>query len=208
MSKTQQQGQLSINTTNILPIIKKWLYSDHDIFIRELVSNAFDAITKRQKLVTLDDAIEFDESPNITITIDKKKKTLTISDNGLGMTEDEVQKYITQIAFSGAEDFVKKYESEEKDAGIIGHFGLGFYSSFMVANTVEIQTLSCQKEANRDDKALEHHFVHLVLHGMLHLNGFDHINGDDAQEMEAEEREILSALQIPDPYDDKLFELG
>ena len=120
MSKTQQQGQLSINTTNILPIIKKWLYSDHDIFIRELVSNAFDAITKRQKLVTLDDAIEFDESPNITITIDKKKKTLTISDNGLGMTEDEVQKYITQIAFSGAEDFVKKYESEEKDAGLLG----------------------------------------------------------------------------------------
>ena len=147
MSKTQQQGQLSINTTNILPIIKKWLYSDHDIFIRELVSNAFDAITKRQKLTTLEDDVSFDETPEITLTIDKKKKTLTISDNGVGMTAEEVEKYITQIAFSGAEDFVKKYESEDKDAGIIGHFGLGFYSSFMVASSVEIQTLSCAKKA-------------------------------------------------------------
>ena len=113
MSKTQQQGQLSINTTNILPIIKKWLYSDHDIFIRELVSNAFDAITKRQKLTTLESDITFDETPEISIRIDKKKKTLTISDNGVGMTAEEVEKYITQIAFSGAEDFVKKYESNE-----------------------------------------------------------------------------------------------
>ena len=147
MSKTQQTGQLSINTTNILPIIKKWLYSDHDIFIRELVSNAFDAITKRTKLSNLDDKISFDEEAQISLTIDSKKKTLTISDNGIGMTAEEVEKYITQIAFSGAEDFVKKYESEEKDAGIIGHFGLGFYSSFMVAGTVEIQTLSCQPKA-------------------------------------------------------------
>lgn len=147
MSKTQQNGQLSINTTNILPIIKKWLYSDHDIFMRELVSNACDAISKRQKLATLDSAISFEEAPTVRIAIDKKKKTLTISDNGLGMTDEEVQKYITQIAFSGAEDFVKKYETEEKDAGIIGHFGLGFYSSFMVAKTVEIQTLSCQPNA-------------------------------------------------------------
>tara|TARA_Y100001935_G_C17311120_1_gene516354 strand:+ start:5529 stop:7364 length:1836 start_codon:yes stop_codon:yes gene_type:complete len=147
MSKTQQQGKLSINTTNILPIIKKWLYSDHDIFIRELVSNAFDAITKRQKLTTLESDITFDETPEISIRIDKKKKTLTISDNGVGMTAEEVEKYITQIAFSGAEDFVKKYESEDKDAGIIGHFGLGFYSSFMVASSVEIQTLSSSKDA-------------------------------------------------------------
>ena len=147
MSKTQQSGQLSINTTNILPIIKKWLYSDHDIFIRELVSNAFDAITKRTKLSNLDDNISFDETAQISLKIDSKKKTLTISDNGIGMTAEEVEKYITQIAFSGAEDFVKKYESEEKEAGIIGHFGLGFYSSFMVASTVEIQTLSCQPNA-------------------------------------------------------------
>lgn len=143
MSKTKQTGQLSINTTNILPIIKKWLYSDHDIFIRELVSNACDAITKRSKLSNLQDDVTFDESPEVSVTVDKDKKTITISDNGIGMTEEEVGKYITEIAFSGAEDFVKKYESEEKDAGIIGHFGLGFYSSFMVASTVEIQTLSC-----------------------------------------------------------------
>ena len=147
MSKTKQNGQLSINTTNILPIIKKWLYSDHDIFIRELVSNAFDAITKRTKLTTLSSDVSFDETPKITLTIDEKKKTLTISDNGIGMTQEEVQKYISEIAFSGAEDFVKKYEQEEKDTGIIGHFGLGFYSSFMVAKTVEIQTLSCTKDA-------------------------------------------------------------
>ncbi len=147
MSKTQQKGQLSINTTNILPIIKKWLYSDHDIFIRELVSNSFDAITKRTKLANLEADVTFDEEPTISLTIDSKKKTLTISDNGIGLTADEVEKYITQIAFSGAEDFVKKYESEEKDAGIIGHFGLGFYSSFMVAKTVEIQSLSCSKDA-------------------------------------------------------------
>lgn len=141
------KGKLSINTTNILPIIKKWLYSDHDIFIRELVSNAFDAITKRSKLSTLESDISFDEEHRIQVTVNKKKKTITISDNGLGMTKKDVEKYITQIAFSGAEDFVKKYEAEGNDAGIIGHFGLGFYSSFMVAKTVEIQTLSCTKNA-------------------------------------------------------------
>ncbi|MGA0241635.1 MAG: molecular chaperone HtpG [Candidatus Marinamargulisbacteria bacterium] len=147
MAKAKTTGQLSINTTNILPIIKKWLYSDHDIFIRELVSNACDAITKHQKLSQLQDDISFDADPEITVKTDKKKKTVTISDNGLGMTREEVENYITQIAFSGAEDFVKKYESEDKDAGIIGHFGLGFYSSFMVASTVEIQTLSCTPNA-------------------------------------------------------------
>ena len=122
------------------------MYSDHDIFIRELVSNAFDAITKRAKLSNLQDDITFDEAHQIKVSVDKKKKTITISDNGLGMTKKEVEKYITQIAFSGAEDFVK-YQSDDKDAGIIGHFGLGFYSSFMVAKTVEIQTLSCTKNA-------------------------------------------------------------
>ena len=108
MSKTKQTGQLSINTTNILPIIKKWLYSDHDIFIRELVSNACDAITKRSKLSNLQDDVTFDESPEVSVTVDKDKKTITISDNGIGMTEEEVGKYITEIAFSGAEDFVKE----------------------------------------------------------------------------------------------------
>jgi molecular chaperone HtpG len=147
MSKTHHVGQLSINTTNILPIIKKWLYSDHDIFIRELVSNAFDAITKRTKLATLESDVSFDETPQIHIRIDKKKKTLTISDNGIGMTREDVEKYITQIAFSGAQDFVDTYEKGANNAGIIGHFGLGFYSAFMVASTVEIQTLSCRKDA-------------------------------------------------------------
>ena len=147
MTTSNQTGQLSINTTNILPIIKKWLYSDHDIFIRELVSNACDAITKRAKLAQMDDDIVFDAVPQVTVITDTANKTLTISDNGLGMTADDVEKYIAQIAFSGAEDFVKKYESQDNPTSIIGHFGLGFYSSFMVASTVTIQTLSCTPNA-------------------------------------------------------------
>ena len=142
---TKTKGELSIHTQNIFPIIKKWLYSDVDIFLRELVSNSVDAITKRQKLSQGNDDIVFDEAPLITIKTDKK--TVTISDNGLGLTAEEVQKYITQIAFSGAEDFIKNYESSDDNKGIIGHFGLGFYSSFMVAKKVEIQSLSYQKDA-------------------------------------------------------------
>ncbi|MBD2138439.1 molecular chaperone HtpG [Anabaena sp. FACHB-1237] len=136
-----EQGTISIHTENIFPIIKKSLYSDHQIFLRELVSNAVDAI---QKLNMVSRAGEYNGElgePEITITIDKDKKTLAISDNGIGMTAEEVKKYINQVAFSSAEEFIHKYEGKA-DQPIIGHFGLGFYSSFMVAKQVEIDTLS------------------------------------------------------------------
>lgn len=138
-------GDISVHTGNILPIIKKWLYSEQDIFLRELISNAHDAILKRQK-IALKENLETVEGC-INITINAEKKTLTISDNGLGMDSDEIQKYINQIAFSGAEEFVKKYE-DKKDAGnIIGHFGLGFYSAFMAAEQVEIESRSYRADA-------------------------------------------------------------
>src|ERR1700722_9845361 len=135
------QGTLKIHSENILPIIKKWLYSDKDIFVRELVSNACDAISKLRK-ITDDQSQDW----RIDIQIDKEKKTLSFSDNGIGMTHDEVERYIAQIAFSGAEEFVKKYQTNNEADQIIGHFGLGFYSAYMVALKVEIETLSYEKE--------------------------------------------------------------
>ena len=118
----------------MMPIIKKWLYSDKDIFLREIVSNASDAITKYKKLVSLGEAAE-DERYRIVVTTDDKAGTLTVEDNGIGMTEEEVEKYITQIAFSGAADFLEKYEKAGGE-GIIGHFGLGFYSAYMVSDNI------------------------------------------------------------------------
>lgn len=136
------QGSVSINTENIFPIIKKWLYSEKDIFIREIVSNASDAINKLKKLNAVGEAnIDADEW-KIEVTVDKDAGTITVFDNGIGMTEDEVIKYINQIAFSGAKDFLEKYQDKTDDAQIIGHFGLGFYSAFMVSDKVEIDTLS------------------------------------------------------------------
>lgn len=142
-----QKGAIRVQTENIFPIIKKFLYSDHEIFIRELVSNAVDAT---QKLKTLASVGEFKGelgTPEITVTLDKEKKTLTISDMGVGMTAEEVDKYINQVAFSGAEEFLNKYKGQTDGANIIGHFGLGFYSSFMVSNQVEIFTKSHKAEA-------------------------------------------------------------
>lgn len=138
------KGNISVNSENIFPVIKKWLYSDKDIFIRELVSNACDAITKMKKLVSFGEAvIEGEPYYKIDIVCDKENKTLTISDNGIGMTAEEIDKYITQIAFSGASDFLEKYKDNTDDSSqIIGHFGLGFYSAFMAAESVEIDTLS------------------------------------------------------------------
>jgi molecular chaperone HtpG len=136
-----EQGNITIHTENIFPIIKKSLYTDHEIFLRELISNAVDAI---QKLKMVSFAGEVDgevDAPEIHISVDKDKKTLSISDNGIGMTADEVKKYINQVAFSSAEEFIQKYK-KDADQQIIGHFGLGFYSSFMVASQVEIDTLS------------------------------------------------------------------
>lgn len=141
-----EQGTITIHTENIFPIIKKWLYSDHEIFLRELISNAVDAI---QKLKMVSYAGEYDGDlgePEIVIAIDKDKKTLSVTDNGIGMTGEEVKKYINQVAFSSAEEFVEKYKASG-DQQIIGHFGLGFYSSFMVAREVEIDTLSYRKDA-------------------------------------------------------------
>lgn len=143
-----QKGTLSIHSENIFPIIKKWLYSDHDIFIRELISNGCDAILKFKKLCSMGETTcPAGEKYKINVTLDEKARTITISDNGLGMTKEEIEKYINQIAFSGAEDFLEKYQDKMDQEQIIGHFGLGFYSSFMVANTVEINTLSYQEGA-------------------------------------------------------------
>ncbi|WP_199300004.1 molecular chaperone HtpG [Trichocoleus sp. FACHB-262] len=141
MATILEQGNISIHTENIFPIIKKWLYSDHEIFLRELISNAVDAI---QKLKMVSYAGEFSGEagePEIQITLDKDKKTLSVSDNGIGMTAEEVKKYLNQVAFSSAEEFVEKYKNST-DQQIIGHFGLGFYSSFMVAVRVDVDTLS------------------------------------------------------------------
>ena len=137
-----REGNIKISSENMMPIIKKWLYSDKDIFLREIVANGIDAITKFKKLVSVGSAQEnADEEYCIKISVDKDAKTLSVEDNGIGMTEEEVEKYITQIAFSGASDFLAKYEKAGGD-GIIGHFGLGFYSAYMVSGNVEIYTKS------------------------------------------------------------------
>ena len=144
-----KHGNLSINSDNIFPVIKKWLYSDHDIFYRELVSNGCDAITKLKKLDMMGEyELPADYKPKIEIEVDPEAKTLTVTDNGLGMTAEEVEEYINQIAFSGASDFLEKYKDKANDDQIIGHFGLGFYSAFMVADEVHIDTLSYQKGAS------------------------------------------------------------
>ncbi len=143
-----KKGSLSINSDNIFPIIKKWLYSDHDIFYRELISNGCDAITKLKKLDMMGE-YELPEGykPRIDVIVNPEKKTLTFKDNGLGMTADEVEEYINQIAFSGAADFIEKYKDKSNADQIIGHFGLGFYSAFMVADEVHIDTLSYKEGA-------------------------------------------------------------
>lgn len=137
-----QKGTISVSTENIFPVIKKWLYSDKDIFLRELVSNGCDAVTKHKKLVAMGNAAA-EENYFVEVIVNKKEKTVTIKDNGIGMTEEEVINYIASVAFSGAEEFIKKYQDEDKeDSRIIGHFGLGFYSAFMVSELVDIKTLS------------------------------------------------------------------
>ena len=144
----EKHGNLSINSDNLFPIIKKWLYSDHDIFYRELISNGCDAITKLKKLDMMGEyELPADYKPQIQVIVNPDKKTLKFIDNGLGMTADEVEEYINQIAFSGATDFIEKYKDKANDDQIIGHFGLGFYSAFMVADQVTIDTLSYKKDA-------------------------------------------------------------
>ncbi|WP_346929253.1 molecular chaperone HtpG [Clostridium sp.] len=139
----KENGNISIHTENIMPIIKKWLYSDKDIFVRELISNGCDAISKLERLVTFGEATVKESNYEVTVSLNKDEKTIKFEDNGIGMTSEEVKKYINQVAFSGAEEFLSKYKDKiDEGKGIIGHFGLGFYSAFMVSEKVEIDTLS------------------------------------------------------------------
>src|SRR5215212_10668998 len=142
-----EKGTISIHTENIFPIIKKFLYSDNEIFLRELVSNAVDATQKIKRLSSLGQYNKELGELTIQVSVDEKAKTITISDNGLGMTADEIKKYINQIAFSGATEFMEKFKEANDANEIIGRFGLGFYSAFMVAERVEIQTLSYADDA-------------------------------------------------------------
>jgi len=145
---TQTKGKINVAVDNIFPLIKKFLYADHEIFLRELISNATDATNKLKHLASIG---EFDgniDDLKIEVKLDKDNKTLSIIDQGIGMTKEEIIKYINEIAFSGAEDFLEKYKDKHgEDAGIIGHFGLGFYSAFMVSDKVEINTKSYKKDA-------------------------------------------------------------
>ena len=139
MAKT---GTIGVTTDNIFPVIKKFLYSDHEIFLRELVSNAIDATQKLKTLSSFGDFKGELGDMNVEVKVDKEAGTLTVSDHGIGMTADDIEKYINQIAFSGAEEFLEKYKDKTTDDQMIGHFGLGFYSAFMVADEVHIDTLS------------------------------------------------------------------
>ena len=141
----EKKGKIKISSENMMPIIKKWLYSDKDIFLREIIANGVDAVTKHKKLVEMGETEKENGDYTIKVYIDEKEKTLTVEDNGIGMTAEEVEKYITQIAFSGAEDFLRKYENASGD-GIIGHFGLGFYSAYMVSKNIIIHTKSYKNE--------------------------------------------------------------
>ena len=143
-----KHGNLSINSENIFPIIKKWLYSDHDIFFREMVSNGCDAITKLKKLEIMGEyQFPDDYKAKIDVIVNPEEKSLKFIDNGIGMDADEVEEYITQIAFSGATEFLEKYKDKTTEDDMIGHFGLGFYSAFMVADEVHIDTLSYKEGA-------------------------------------------------------------
>ena len=143
MDEKIKKGGISVETEHIFPIIKKWLYSDKDIFLREIVSNACDAVTKLRRLTSLGQVSDIPDDYKITVKADKEERTITVSDNGIGMTEEELDRYLCQIALSGALDFINKYEGEEnRNNGIIGHFGLGFYSSFMVSDRVTVVTRS------------------------------------------------------------------
>jgi len=185
----EEKGSISVNMENIFPIIKKWLYSDKEIFLRELVSNAVDAINKLKHLRLIGEAKESEEEYKIKIRIDKIANTLTISDNGIGLTSEEAKKYINQVAFSGAEEFIKKYKSGNEKDQIIGHFGLGFYSSFMIAKKVEIQSLSYQENAEPIKWECEGTPEFLITKGNREKIGTDiilHIHDDEKEFLEEE----------------------
>ncbi|MCB1116672.1 MAG: ATP-binding protein, partial [Chlamydiia bacterium] len=189
------QGTLKIHSENILPILKKWLYTDRDIFLRELVSNACDAMSKLKILRDQGEAEFKDEELRIDIEIDKESKKLKVFDTGLGMDQEEIEKYIAQLAFSGAEEFVKKYQDQESDA-IIGHFGLGFYSSFMVSDKVEIDSLSYKGEAKPAHWSCDGSPEYLLEEGARDERGTVitlHINKDSKEFLEESKlREMLT----------------
>ena len=167
-----EKGSISIHAQNIMPVIKKWLYSDKDIFLREIVSNACDAIAKYKMLASSGQA-QAEENYAVNIVADEEKGTLCVSDNGIGMTADEVRKYIAQVAFSGAEEFLKQYKpSEGENGGIIGHFGLGFYSSFMVSD--EVFHRHPQLGRRRAGRALDEHGWHGIRNGALAAHAARH----------------------------------
>ncbi|MBR4979420.1 MAG: molecular chaperone HtpG [Clostridia bacterium] len=206
MSETVKKGGISVETQNIFPVIKKWLYSDKDIFVRELTSNCCDAITKHRRLVSLSEAKDDGNPYKITVTLDKELETLTFSDNGIGMDEGEVDRYINQIALSGALDFIEKYESASDSTGdgIIGHFGLGFYSAFMIADKVEIISKSWKDEkavhwTGNDEGEYE------MREGERNERGTDvilHINSDEKEYASgAKIREILEKFCAFMPYE-------
>ena len=163
-----KKGTIGVTTENIFPVIKKFLYSDHEIFLRELVSNAVDATQKLKTLAAFGDFKGTLDDMRVEVTVDKEAGTLTVSDHGIGMTADDIEKYINQIAFSGAEEFLEKYKDNAN--AIIGHFGLGFYSAFMVAKKVEINTLSYKEGAVGLEQVVEarSHFHGDVAGDFLH----------------------------------------
>ena len=182
-----QKGKVSVNTENIFPIIKKFLYTDHEIFLRELISNAVDASNKLRVLSAKGEKTGQTDDLKITVKLDEKKKTLTISDQGIGMTAEEIDKYINQIAFSGAEEFVEKFKDDTESANIIGHFGLGFYSSFMVADKVEIDSLSYKEGSEAANWVCEGSTDFKIKKGKRKKRGTDiilHINEDSKEFLE------------------------
>ena len=190
MAINMEKGSVSIDAQNIMPVIKRWLYSDQDIFLREVVSNACDAITKfRMKFGT-------EEDMGVLVTVNKDEKTITISDTGIGMTADEVRRYINQVAFSGATEFMKNFEGDEKKGDIIGHFGLGFYSVFMVSEKVEIVTLSAEEGAEAVHWVSEDGMSFELSEGQRAKHGTDiilHVSEDAKEFLEMYRvREVLS----------------
>lgn len=201
----QMKGNITVHTQNIFPVIKKWLYSDKDIFLREIVSNGCDAVTKLKKVKDAGAALPTDEEYEVHVVVDKTNKTVTVSDNGIGMTENEIEKYITQVAFSGAEDFLNKYQDKSPENQIIGHFGLGFFSAFMVSDKVEIETLSFAEGAKSAHWSCDGGIEYEMTEGTREKRGTDvimHIAEDDEDYLSISKiREILdkycSFLPVP-----------
>ncbi|MGE4587610.1 MAG: ATP-binding protein, partial [Mangrovibacterium sp.] len=185
-----QKGKIGVSSDNLFPIIKKFLYSDHDIFLREIVSNAVDATQKLKTLAVRGEA-SIPEELKVRVSFDEKKKTITVSDNGVGMTAGEIEKYINQIAFSGANEFLEKYKNDAQ--AIIGHFGLGFYSSFMVSSQVEIISKSYREDAKAVKWTCDGSPEYRIEDAEREAEGTDivmHINEDS--------REFLSKTRISD----------